>query len=180
MADDMIAIVGESGLQALSVRTLAARSGVSIGTVQHHFTSKEAMLAAAFERVGARVGSRLQPAATGTPRDRVRRVLGELLPLDPEREAEARVMIAFAAAATSHRRLAEIQASMLAEVVDGVARCVAGTSSRRPTDRHRATARLAVAAVDGLALHAVSAPGTLDARGLRAALRVLVEALVPD
>jgi AcrR family transcriptional regulator len=51
LTDAVVAIIAESGFEALSVRTVAARAGMSIGAVQHHFPTKSQMLAAAMREV---------------------------------------------------------------------------------------------------------------------------------
>lgn len=45
-----IALVAESGLSRLTYRSLAAKAGVTHGSVQHHFDSIEAVLEAALQR----------------------------------------------------------------------------------------------------------------------------------
>ena len=180
LAEAMLAIVATDGLEALSVRTLAERCRVSIGTVQYHFPTKEQMLVGAFERVVSRVEERARGVRLGSnPTDSLVRLLQELLPLDAERLAEARVVLAFTAAAATQPALAAIQIATLertyAAVAEGVARVRRGAT---PTGADRKTARLLVAAVDGLAMHAVSAPGTLERFSLVAATRLLVRSLL--
>lgn len=179
LADHMIDLVAEGGIQALRVRAVADRAGVAIGTVQHHFGTKDEMVTAAFERVVSRVEERLGPAL-GTPQlRRLRVLLRELVPMDAPRLAEARVMTAFAAEASSHPGLAAIQRATLERLTQGVAACLATPGDRvRARDLQRA--RIVLAAVDGLALHAVSAPGLLDAAALRKAVDQLADLAVSD
>ena len=51
----MTSVLVAEGFEGVSVRKVAARAGVSIGAVQHHFPTKDAMLAAAMERASAAV-----------------------------------------------------------------------------------------------------------------------------
>lgn len=182
LADVMINLVAESGLAGLSVRALASRAGVSIGAVQHHFPTKEQMLSEAFSRVVARVTARVESGGASTAASgseaRLVELLCQLLPLDADRAAEARVMMEFAVAAIGRPELADLQTATLERVVDDVAKAFAAIRSAdqaRVIDRRNA--RLAVAAVDGLTLHALSAPNLLSQKDLTSAARNLVSAL---
>lgn len=181
LAEAMIDLVAEGGLDVLSVRAVAARAGVSIGTVQYHFATKDDMLVGAFGRVVARVDERLVGVTEPDPRRQLTAVLAQLVPLDDTREAEARVMVAFAAAAVHHPGLAEIQSRVLSDVVEQLAQ---GFAAERgvdaPTAQDRTSARLALAAVDGLALHAVSgAAGTRPRRLKQDVDQIVVHLLGP-
>jgi AcrR family transcriptional regulator len=46
-----LCIVAERGLDDVSVREVASAAGVSIGTVQHYFRTKDDMLFTAFQDV---------------------------------------------------------------------------------------------------------------------------------
>ncbi|MER7604660.1 TetR/AcrR family transcriptional regulator [Nocardioides sp. NPDC127503] len=50
LIDAAIALVAESGLTRLTYRSLAAKAGVTHGSVQHHFESIDAVLEAALSR----------------------------------------------------------------------------------------------------------------------------------
>jgi AcrR family transcriptional regulator len=102
-------LVADGGLEAVSVRAVAAGAGVSIGAVQHHFPTKQAMLLIAHEYANARVGARADAAAaTATnPREVIRAVLLSLLPTDQPSRRALRVFIAFETAALHSPELAE-------------------------------------------------------------------------
>ncbi|WP_232006404.1 TetR/AcrR family transcriptional regulator [Mycobacterium sp. 852013-50091_SCH5140682] len=59
MAEAVLAVLVADGFEGVSVRKVAARADVSIGAVQHHFPTKDAMLAAAMDRAGERFAARL-------------------------------------------------------------------------------------------------------------------------
>ncbi|MGL5817052.1 MAG: TetR/AcrR family transcriptional regulator, partial [Phycicoccus sp.] len=59
IVDAVIDLVAERGMEGVSVRAVAGRAGVSIGAVQHHFPTKEAMLLAANDRIGTVVVERI-------------------------------------------------------------------------------------------------------------------------
>ncbi len=181
LTDSVLRIVAERGLDSVSIREVAAASEVSIGTVQHHFPTKDDMLAAAFQEVVRRIRGRVDRIVLGTDvRVNLSRVLRELLPLGVDREVEAKVYLAFSARAATAPRLAEIQREVLEELHGGLVQAftVAWGEGASPA-RCRNAAHAAIGLVDGLALHAVSADGWLTPRRLRAVLDLVLDALVP-
>ena len=100
LAEALWRITAERGLEAVTLRQVAAEAGVSMGLVQHYFHSKDEMLLFAHECLRERAGHRFASLALpDDPRDRLRHVLAELLPLDEERVVEAHVALAFLARA---------------------------------------------------------------------------------
>ena len=87
-------IVRRDGWDAITLRGLAAEAGVSMGMVQHYFTTKEQMLRFAVEmmaedtrqRIRQRVAELPQPIA---PRTLVQTVLTEMIPDADRRPDEA-------------------------------------------------------------------------------------------
>lgn len=182
LTDALLCIVAERGLDQVSVREVALAADVSIGTVQHYFPTKDDMLAAAFNEVVRRIRTRMTSVCLGPdPRRNISAVLTELLPVDERRAAEARIQVAFAARAATSPALAEIQRSVLAEIHDALTEAFAlATAGAATAEDCGSAARVAVAAVDGLALHAVSSGDWMSVRQLVAALELMLDALVPD
>lgn len=180
LTDTVLGIVAERGLDHVSVREVAAAGGVSIGTVQHYFPTKDAMLAGAYAEVVRRIRTRMSSVELGPDaRRNLSVVLRELLPLDDQRNREVRMQIAFAARAAVAPDLAEIQRTALTELREALVDAFAlawGDDARARRGRHAAGAAIAVA--DGLALHAISSDGWLSPRQLTAALELTLDALV--
>jgi AcrR family transcriptional regulator len=105
------AVIARDGLDATSVRRVAAEAGSSTTVVTHYFDDKQALLAAAVEHAYAAVATRMTAHRDGGPGGlaTLRAVLLEALPLDAERAAEARVWMAFWSAATTHPALRQVQ-----------------------------------------------------------------------
>jgi len=180
LTEALLGIVVERGLDQVSVREVAAAAGVSIGTVQHYFPTKDAMLSAAYHEVLSRLRSRLRAVPLGADtRGNLAAVLTELLPLDRRRIAECRVHLAFAARAAISPELAEIQRAALVElhaaVTDAFALAWDGRVARAAC---ALAAQAAIAGADGLALHAVSSAGWLSGRRQRAVLDTLLDGLL--
>ena len=107
-------LAGRQGLDGVSLRQVATEAGVSMGRVQHYFTTKDEMLRFAFRTISERVERRMTAAVAdlGTsppPRALVRALLVEMLPLTEQTEAEAPVLAAFLARAVVEPALAEPQ-----------------------------------------------------------------------
>lgn len=117
LTEVLLDVVAEQGLEAASIRTLAARAGVSIGTVQHYFKSKDELLAHAYRTVGKDLGDRAEARAEGAGswKEAIREILLELLPLDERRAKGYRVSVAFAARATWN---AELGAELRKDLVE--------------------------------------------------------------
>ncbi|SDU56782.1 TetR/AcrR family transcriptional regulator [Jiangella alkaliphila] len=180
ITEALLDITAERGLDQVSVRQVAAAAGVAIGTVQHYFPTKDAMLTAAFTEVVLRIRERVAATVLGPDvRRNLAAVLRELLPLDDHRTAEVRIQVAFAARAATSPALAEMQGVILRDVTDAIATAFTLAGHGTTTaERASVQAQVALATVDGLALHAVSSGDWLDAEAQTAALDHLLDALV--
>ena len=180
LTDAVLRIVAERGLDHVSVREVASAAGVSIGTVQHYFPTKDDLLLAAFNDVVRRIRHRIESIYVGPQvRHNLSAVLRELLPLDKERAAESRMVLAFAARAATSPALATIQQTILTEIIDALTDAFTLAAAGRATAAHcRLSAHVALAAADGLALHAVSSPGLIAVSQLSAALELLLDRLL--
>ncbi|MET9325900.1 TetR/AcrR family transcriptional regulator [Tsukamurella sp. NPDC003166] len=93
-------VVGTAGVQRLSLREVAKEAGMSHGQLQHYFGSRQEMLGFAMdfaaERSAARVAQGLERlGADPHPRDVLRLVLVEMLPLHPDSRATSRMNAAY-------------------------------------------------------------------------------------
>jgi AcrR family transcriptional regulator len=163
-------IAATRGLDAASIREVANAAGVSIGAVQHHFGTKDDLYTFAFEQLVERVRSRVARIDPADPlNERLVIALSQLLPLDGQREHEARVMLSFAARAATSEALASIQRRTLTELRDELTDQLSADGIDMPDVR----ATLLLAAVDGLTLDAVSS-GMYTTAELSAALRTQI------
>lgn len=178
----MVRIVSDRGLEELTFREVAAGSGVSIGTVQHHFGGKDDMLLAAFEHVADIIRARATRCdGRGPLVPRMARSLQQLLPLDEARTVESRVCLAFDARAAVEPRLAEVEHRALAEIRDGYAAVIAKAQRdglAPPTVRPSQVAGGLAALVDGLRLQMLSDPPGMPARTAKAILGAHLRALL--
>jgi len=100
----VLRLIATRGLEAVSLRNVAAEAGVSMGTVQHYFTTKQQMLDFAqrfnYERATMRIPRLLaQVPEPRTTRALLRALLVDLLGLEGESREGARLgaaMLAYA------------------------------------------------------------------------------------
>jgi AcrR family transcriptional regulator len=89
-------LIAEEGLDAVTTRRIAERTGYSNGSLRYYFPGKDAVVTAAFQHIFDATNLRAR-AGDATPRGLagLRLLAMEIMPLDAERLDEARVAIAF-------------------------------------------------------------------------------------
>src|ERR687896_603443 len=91
-------LVMREGIEAVSVRRVAAEAGCSTGSLRHYFETRSELLAFAMELVVERVSARVASPPAGLDRRAIAEsALQQVLPVDAERRAEAQVWLAFPA-----------------------------------------------------------------------------------
>jgi AcrR family transcriptional regulator len=102
IADALMRVAADQGLEAVSLRHVAAEAGVSAGLVQHYFRTKDEMMAFALSVVKDRSSARIGTAVSAlgpdpAPRLLLRTFIAALLPLDDASREDGRVALAFLA-----------------------------------------------------------------------------------
>lgn len=249
IAEALWAIASREGLDAATVRAVAAECGLSTGAIQHSFPTQAALQQFAMELIVERVTERLteagtvdphpatcggnatanhddlapasdtdlritstaapnhrNPAVASVPETRtalseaVTTMLLQLLPLDEERETEARVWAAFSTAALTNPDLTPYARKMDTLLATFCLHCVESLASSKPEDGPVAKnvarnispaasaptssisdpAALAThlhALLDGLTLHLLVNPSAAHRRQAAALIRAFVTAL---
>jgi TetR/AcrR family transcriptional repressor of bet genes len=160
-------LASREGLDAVTIRGVAAEAGWSTGALHHYFSDKEELLLFAFKIVADRVGRRVASARaeSGEPLELVRALLAIGLPLDEERRDETRVWFAFLGLALTRPALARAQRLAYEAWRKLVADALRDARERRDIDEDVEVEREAaalVALVDGLAVQASFDPHCLD------------------
>ncbi|MEV0247469.1 TetR/AcrR family transcriptional regulator [Nocardia sp. NPDC050712] len=101
-------VIVSGGLEAVTFQTVAAEAGISVRLVQYYFGTKKDFLLATHRSVMEDAGARFLQRWTAlgpdaSPRETIRAVLTELLPLDDQRREETFVLGAFGWAAIVDR-----------------------------------------------------------------------------
>jgi AcrR family transcriptional regulator len=169
LAEAVWRLASQEGLDAVTIRRVAAEAGWSTGALHHYFPDKEELLLFAFRMVADRVGRRVAAAreTAGEPLELVRELLAIGLPLDPERRDETRVWFAYLGLALTRPALARAQGAAYAQwrrlVASALEAAQAEGALDAAIDARREAAGL-VALVDGLAVQAMFEPSGPSAK----------------
>ena len=162
IAEAVFRLVARQGLEAVSLRHVAAEAGVSMGRVQHYFATKDEMLRFSFQVISERADQRLgvaMAAAGPEPRSQLRAFLVEMLLLSDEGRAEAPVLAAFLARSVVEPALSAPMREGGRRMTDFVAGLILA-GQRDDLDANREAGML-LALADGLMLHVLT--GQVDA-----------------
>jgi AcrR family transcriptional regulator len=150
-------LVLREGIEAASVRRVAAEAGLSTGSLRHYFETQPQLLVFAMELVMQHVSERVAAIPPGDDRRATaEQLLHEVLPLDSERHAEMQVWLSFTARSLVEPALRELRDRAHAELRS---LCRAAVDLLGAPSPDREAERLH-ALIDGLALHAVLDPAT--------------------
>ncbi|GAA0595726.1 TetR/AcrR family transcriptional regulator [Streptomyces crystallinus] len=169
IAEAVCRLADERGLEAVTLRDVAARAQVSMGAVQRCFRTKEEMLVFALGAVGERVTARVRARLVASPAQSAASALGhavtEVSLLGEEHRAEARVWLAFVAQAAVSEALAGTLKANYAALHEAFVRLIAEADESaghvEPLDAQH-EARVLLALADGLTAHVLV--GHLTAR----------------
>jgi AcrR family transcriptional regulator len=164
-------LVADEGVGALTFRRVAEAAGTSTAIVSTYFADKRDLLLSTLRTAATHTSVRFE-TAEAAGRD-LQTCLEAWLPLDEERRTDWRVIIAFWGAAVADPELAAVQHGHVSRARDRVAQLVQRSDPRSPAEIGR-LAHEVVALTLGIAVQAVFAPGSPDARGQR---RLLADGL---
>ena len=160
LLDTVVELLVNGGYEGVSVRRVAKGAGVSIGAVQHHFPTKDAMLSAAMGHAShafvEQLFSRVPPDADAVTR--LRQVSLELLGMRPEQRTVSVLWVAQLARSTTDPNAAQRHAQGWQQVEDLLARMIADCLPRSGDDAVRRRSGALLAMIDGLATAALTEP----------------------
>lgn len=165
-------VLADKGLPGLTVRAVAETAGCTTGLVMHTFPGKRALLRHARQLLHERTAARADAvqAALSDPVERLRAVLSQAASLTAEKTDEARVWVAYTAAAVADDDLAELHVSYNRAFLLRVDQLL--TAARRDLDatsRFRTAIGL-VALIEGLNTLSALDPVTYNAEAQRTAI----------
>lgn len=161
IAEAVWRLAGARGLDTLGLRDIAAEAGVSLGSVQHYFTSKEHLLLDACQRMVDLAGEgaadlAAASVAPGSPREQLRAVAVQTLPLTDGQKLGTRVWYAFVGRAVVDEQIAAVIRrawdEVHAHVADQLRLPAADGSARADLDADAAATEL-LGLIDGLVQH---------------------------
>ena len=164
-----LAVIAAKGLEAATLRKVAAQAGCTTGTVTHYFPDRSALLRAALDAACQTTARRMYQAALDAPThlQKLEAVLREAVPLDDERRGEARVWLAFWGAASEDPVLIAAHERRMADW-RGLIRAVLQPLLNARADLDHEVLVLC-ALVDGLCVRGALCPDTVPEKHARAA-----------
>ncbi|SEG96788.1 DNA-binding transcriptional regulator YbjK [Nonomuraea solani] len=113
IAEAVLRIAGRDGLDGARLRDVAEEAGISLGSVQHYFGTKDEMLRYVVGHLGGRVTERImagirEGVEAPSAGSFLMAMAAEMLPLDERRRAERRAGQAFTARAVGVPELVEV------------------------------------------------------------------------
>ncbi|MEU0549019.1 TetR family transcriptional regulator [Micromonospora sp. NPDC005979] len=159
IADALMRVAADQGLEAVSLRHVATEAGVSAGMVQHYFRTKDEMMAFALSVVRERSQIRVTEAVARlgeapAPRLLLRTIIAALLPLDAHTRDDGRVALAFLA-------YTAVRPTAATGLREGTAQLTAFIASVLPTNDVAAAAGL-LALMEGLGVYLLGGQYTAE------------------
>lgn len=160
IAEAACAIIASQGMQQATVRNIAREAGMSLGAVRHYFPTQAELFGYAMNLVKERVANRVAAITTSDlpPRDKVIRVLLELIPLDPDTSLEMHVWFAYIYNGTFSGGFPDGPQDDLRESMGRILQQLDRIGLLRPDVDMAVETEALYALVDGLALHALMEP----------------------
>lgn len=183
LAEAVWRVIRREGLERVSVRNVAREAGSSMGALRHYFATQDDLLGFAMQLVMERARARVLDVrdAGPDPRSRAMAMIEEVLPLNPERLAEAQVWLALTARSLVDPALAALRDKCYEDLQHLCMVVVTSLLENRRTPEGKNLSleveRL-YAVIDGLALHAVTRPAATDPGWVRTVLAHHLDSLV--
>lgn len=163
LLDRLAEVIAESGIEGVSIRTLATRAEVSIGTVQYYFATKDELLQAVWLHVRQQAARRFlaTDVAALPPTGQLERLIDLLLAPDAD-DKLSRVWLALVARAAHDPAIAALHRQQWHETEELLARTLAAANPTAPGDATDAAAEL-LALLDGLTIAVITEPERMPA-----------------
>lgn len=161
-------VIARLGLEATTVRRIAAEAGYSSGVLDHYFRGKDDILLQALGASHAGIHERLRAKLSGLGGlDALREMLIDILPIDAQRLDETRLEMQFWARSLADPSLAEVhvhESGVFRRAIERYVReAMAAGSLSSALDSTKVAEHLH-AFVDGLSVHATIEPNRLPAK----------------
>ncbi|MEU6559031.1 TetR/AcrR family transcriptional regulator [Nocardia nova] len=158
LLDRLADVIAEEGIEGVSIRTLAGRAGVSIGTVQYYFATKSDLLQRVWEFVRDEVERRSDPESLARmpPRQVLSRLV-ELLVAPSADDRLARVWLALAARSAHDDEIAQLHRRQWEHMEGLIAEVLAAVDPARADESADAAAEL-LGLCDGLTISVLTEP----------------------
>ncbi|KIH72785.1 TetR/AcrR family transcriptional regulator [Corynebacterium glutamicum] len=163
LAEAVWQVILDEGIGAVSVRTVAERAGIVVGSLRHIFPTRAELVVFSAELMVKRATERLLAIE---PDDDVREyvftIVKQLLPLGPDSRAEFEINLALFAEGTAVKGLVDIRQDANRQLADLFVRLVEMVTGERDTPESLQQSRRLHAMVDGFAFHILHQPEMED------------------
>ncbi|MCM3086964.1 TetR/AcrR family transcriptional regulator [Bhargavaea ginsengi] len=173
IAEAMWRVILEKGMEGATVRNIAGEAGLSTGALRHYFKDQDELLVYAMRLVNERVEKRAMVILQEElpPKEKVIRVLLEIVPVDEERRAEMDVWFTFQAHIRHRKDLEGAPGHALGAAVSKLFDFLAYEGALKEDLDIELEAERLYSIADGLALHAFLEPDRLRADTVEALIR---------
>lgn len=159
ITDAAARVIARSGIEATTMREVAAEGGWTTGVVTHYFADKRELLLTTFRQSLARRRSLRPPGESTDPSMQLRASLEGCLPLDDDRRRHWLVTIACCAQAAGDDVFAVAQRDAYREFLRHVTALItAGALGSPAADDPTTVAEQVIAIADGIAIQALFDP----------------------
>jgi len=167
-------IIATQGLEAVTVRSVAAAAGFSTAVVSHYFSGKRDLLLYSYRIAQDHAYSRLEEAARQFPGD-IERILNGLLPYHAEARRDWLVWSVFWALAISDPEFSQIQREQFRVAQRRFVQLLKIDQARMSEPEVQLKARTLLSGLVGLAIQAAFDPKGWPAQVQRNVLREVVQ-----
>ncbi|SDJ99942.1 TetR/AcrR family transcriptional regulator [Sediminibacillus albus] len=157
-------VILKKGMEGATVRNIAKEAGLSLGALRYYFSTQEQLILYAMRLVKERAADRIVHIADQElpPKDKVLRILMEIVPANKETRAEMEVWFAFVAYARNKKEFFMEENDGIYTAVQRIIGCLADQRLLQPSLDIDIECEKLYALVDGMALHALLEPERLD------------------
>ena len=173
IAQAVWAVIAERGIEGVTLRSVAAEAGVSVGRIQHYHASREELVRDSCRELLKAATQRFEAAGDATPVERLRRLILGRIPTTPEFAIGTSIWLAYEAKSVDDPVIAELVQRGHA---GGVRETAALLGECGVADAPAVALRL-MATAEGLAIRVLV--GGLEPRGATELLENLIAEALP-
>ncbi|MDM5291789.1 TetR/AcrR family transcriptional regulator [Peribacillus simplex] len=157
-------VILKKGIDKASIQNIAAEAKMSVGLIQHNFSSKDQLIHYAMKLVLDRMEERAKDRSNtfaGTREEALRRLMKFLIPISHEEVMEARVWITFLGNSFSDPKLLELKQKMdcySREMMTIIVKLMEELGYLHKQNNQDLELEILYAFIDGLVIHALQSP----------------------
>lgn len=169
-------VILEQGMEGATVRNIAKKAGLSLGALRHYFSTQEELLVYTMKLVKEKATARINKISIQDlhPKEKVLKIILELVPINDETMAEMKVWFAFTAYFRHKKNIFDAQHDGIFIAVQKLVDYLDQMNLLKKNLDIEIEIEKLYALIDGLALHAMLEPHRVNKERI---VRVLVHHL---